>query len=238
VSASEKLPILAPLIKSVATPMPETFNDSVMEKTTLGQALIERRTSLEIDKARAARIIGIARSTYSAYELDVRRIAPESLPALGKFLDASLDDLVHLYGATCMAQARETLLHHMFHSDPPVVEVLPVPPSPPSLASRANLEKDDGDRDLSVLKRVFFDVVTTSGHEIAPAFATSPSSFGATTAAPTASVFEHHDAVTTTDDEVTTKLKPKKDKRKKEKKKKDKKKQSKGKKKSKNKAKK
>jgi len=212
-----------------------------MEKTTLGQALIERRTSLEIDKARAARMIGIARSTYTAYELDARRIAPESLPALGQFLDASLDDLVHLYGATCMSQARETLLHHMFHSDPPVVEVLPVPPTVPSLGARAKLEKDeDPDRDLSVLKRVFFDVVTTSGHEIAPAFATSPPSFGATTAAPTASVFEHHHEVTLVSDVTTGKLKPKKDKRKKDKKEKEKgkKKNSKDKKKSKSKSKK
>jgi transcriptional regulator with XRE-family HTH domain len=199
-----------------------------MEKTTLGQALIERRTSLEIDKARAARMIGIARSTYTAYELDLRRIAPESLPALGKFLDASLDDLVHLYGATCMAQARETLLHHMFHSDPPVVEVVATPPAITSLGARAKLEKEeDPDRDLSVLKRVFFDVVTTSGHEIAPAFATAPQGFGATSAPPTASVFEHHDAVTLVEAVAPTKLKSKKDK---DKSKKDKK--SKGKKKS------
>ncbi len=218
--------------------MPETSSDAVMEKTTLGQALVERRTSLEIDKARAARFIGIARSTYTAYELDTRRIAPESLPALGKFLDVSLDDLVHLYGATCMAQARETLLHHMFHSDPPVVEVLPTPPAP---APRTRMEKDDVDSDLTVLKRVFFDVVTTSGHEIAPAFVTSPSSSSHVRPL-TSSVFEHHDEAVSIIDvdrakKEKTKKEKRKDKRKKDTKAKNKKKDARNKKKSKGKAK-
>lgn len=137
-----------------------------MEKRTLGEALRERRDRLGIDKAKAAAIVGVARSTYAAYELDSRRLSVDILSALGAFLDASIDELLKLYGATCVAQAREALLVHQLRDDDDLTA---------SAGPLRTREKATHESDMSVVQRVYFDVVTTSGHGVAPPYLAPPS---------------------------------------------------------------
>ena len=161
--------------------------ERLVEKTTLGQALIERRIELGIDKRKAATLIGVARSTYAAYEMDSRRLSVDGLPALRAFLDVAVEDLLELYGATCIAQARITLLRDLFISDQSTVER-----TPPS----AMLVKNVRENEISVVERVFFDVVTAKGHGVAPVHVNQPSAAPSPLRAPTSSVLGRFDEST------------------------------------------
>lgn len=77
---------------------------------TIGEALERRRRELGVGHDGAAEAIGISRSTYAAYERDLRRVSPEFLRSLAHFLEIGLVEVLELYGATCVAQARRTLL--------------------------------------------------------------------------------------------------------------------------------
>jgi transcriptional regulator with XRE-family HTH domain len=150
-----------------------------MEKTTLGQALIERRIELGIDKASAAKSIGVTRATYAAYESDSRRLSVDVLPALRAFLDVAVEDFLELYGATCVAQARVIILRDLFVSDASMTE---------RTTPTAMLVKNVRDNEMSVVERVFFDVVTAKGHGVAPPFAVQASAAPTALRAPSSSV--------------------------------------------------
>ena len=156
----------------------------LMEKTTLGQALVERRIELGIDKAKAAALIGVARATYAAYEADSRRLSIDGLPALRAFLDVAVEDFLELYGATCVAQARVVILRDLFISDAEVGER----PTPTTM-----LVKNVRDNEMSVVERVFFDVVTAKGHGVASPYVTQPSTAPTALRAPTSSVLGRFD---------------------------------------------
>ena len=168
----------------------------LMEKTTLGQALVERRIELAIDKGRAAAMIGVTRATYAAYESDSRRLAMDGLPALRTFLGVSVEDFLELYGATCVAQARVTLMRDLFVGDIALAER----PAPTTM-----LVKNVRDDELSVVERVFFDVVTAEGHGVASPFVTQQSTLAPTPRAPTSSVLGRldQDGIVTAIGEVT-----------------------------------
>jgi len=80
-----------------------------MESTTIGSALRSRRKSLNIDQARAAAIIGMSRTTFSSYERDLQRPSAEVLTPLAGFLDVTIEEMLTLYGATCIEALRPQL---------------------------------------------------------------------------------------------------------------------------------
>jgi transcriptional regulator with XRE-family HTH domain len=80
-----------------------------MGVATIGSALAERRRELKLEKGRAAEMIGMSRTTYSSYELDAQRPSVDVFPALAHFLHISIEDLLTLYGASCIAAARSSL---------------------------------------------------------------------------------------------------------------------------------
>ena len=80
-----------------------------MSQATIGSALVERRRELGLEKGRAADKIGMSRTTYSSYEQDAQRPSVDVFPALAGFLDVSMEVLLTLYGATCVAAVRPTL---------------------------------------------------------------------------------------------------------------------------------
>jgi transcriptional regulator with XRE-family HTH domain len=80
-----------------------------MEFATIGTALTSRRKTLNIDQARAAAIIGMSRTTFSSYERDLQRPSAEVLPSLAQFLEISIEDILSLYGGTCIAALRPSL---------------------------------------------------------------------------------------------------------------------------------
>jgi transcriptional regulator with XRE-family HTH domain len=77
--------------------------------STIGTALRARRDSLHIDQARAAAMVGMSRTSYSSYERDLQRPSVEVLPGLAQFLDVSTDDVLTLYGGTCIEAIRPAL---------------------------------------------------------------------------------------------------------------------------------
>ena len=80
-----------------------------MSQATIGSALVERRRELGLEKGQAADKIGMSRTTYSSYEQDAQRPSVDVFPALAGFLDVSMEELLTLYGATCVAAVRPTL---------------------------------------------------------------------------------------------------------------------------------
>lgn len=156
----------------------------VMEKTTLGQALVERRIELGVDKGKAAAMVGVTRTTYVAYESDSRRLSIDGLPALRTFLNVSIEDFLELYAATCVAQARVILMRDLFVGDVSIAER----PAPTTM-----LVKTVRDDELSVVERVFFDVVTAEGHGVASPYVTQPSTSAPVPRAPTSSVLGRFD---------------------------------------------
>ena len=80
-----------------------------MSQATIGSALVERRRELGLEKGQAADKIGMSRTTYSSYEQDAQRPSVDVFPALAQFLDVSMEDLLTLYGATCVAAVRPML---------------------------------------------------------------------------------------------------------------------------------
>jgi DNA-binding XRE family transcriptional regulator len=77
-----------------------------MIAVTIGTALAGKRLELGLDKRQAAVIIGMSRTTYTSYEADSQRPSVDVFPALAKFLDISIEELLVLYGATCVVAAR------------------------------------------------------------------------------------------------------------------------------------
>lgn len=121
-----------------------------MEFATIGSALSRRRKSLNIDQARAAAIIGMSRTTFSSYERDLQRPSAEVLPSLALFLDISIDDILTLYGGTCIEALRPSLERYLaahdmdatvrptvqyVESTTPVSSDIPVAPAPDLAAS-------------------------------------------------------------------------------------------------------
>jgi len=84
-----------------------------MSAATIGSALAEKRLELGLEKGRAADMIGMSRTTYSSYEQDAQRPSADVFPALARFLDISIEELLTLYGATCVAALRTSLMHVM-----------------------------------------------------------------------------------------------------------------------------
>lgn len=84
-----------------------------MSAATIGSALAEKRRELGLEKGRAANKIGMSRTTYSSYEQDAQRPSVDVFPALASFLDISIEELLTLYGATCVAALRSSLEHVM-----------------------------------------------------------------------------------------------------------------------------
>ncbi len=80
-----------------------------MNATTIGEALAAKRIDLGLEKGQAAQRIGMSRTTYSSYEQDAQRPSVEVFPAIAEFLGTSMDEVLALYGATCIVQARTFL---------------------------------------------------------------------------------------------------------------------------------
>jgi transcriptional regulator with XRE-family HTH domain len=80
-----------------------------MSVATIGSALAEKRQALGLEKGQAADKIGMSRTTYSSYEQDAQRPSVDVFPALAEFLQVSMDELLNLYGATCVAAIRPAL---------------------------------------------------------------------------------------------------------------------------------
>ena len=110
---------------------------------TVGRALELRRDELGLSREGAASAIGVSRSTYSAYAGDQRRLSPDSLRTLIDFLDVDVEDLLGLYGATCVVQARRALLR----GTPPGSEGV----------ERAGLRRSVSRDDMTIVERVYFD---------------------------------------------------------------------------------
>ena len=51
----------------------------------------------------------MSRTTYSSYEQDTQRPSADVFPAIARFLDISIEELLTLYGATCVAALRLSL---------------------------------------------------------------------------------------------------------------------------------
>ena len=107
-----------------------------MEFATIGSALSSRRKVLNLDQARAAAIIGMSRTTFSSYERDLQRPSAEVLPSLAQFLDISLEDILTLYGGTCIAALRPALEQFLAAHDPkdppPMKDAVSLTPAPAS----------------------------------------------------------------------------------------------------------
>lgn len=117
---------------------------------TVGRALEHRRDELGLSREEAASAIGVSRSTYSAYASDQRRLSPDSLGTLAAFVGADLEEILELYGATCVAQARRVLVRGS---------------SVGSLGvERAGIRRSQRSDDMSIVERVYFDA-TSRGEE-------------------------------------------------------------------------
>jgi transcriptional regulator with XRE-family HTH domain len=79
------------------------------EDATIGSALGARRLELGIDQREAAALIGMSRTTYSSYERNAQRPSVDVFPALAEFLTIGIEELLVLYGATCVASIRPAL---------------------------------------------------------------------------------------------------------------------------------
>jgi|ERR1700722_1420273 transcriptional regulator with XRE-family HTH domain len=80
-----------------------------MVSATMGEALAHKRVELGLEKGQAAQRIGMSRTTYSSYEQDAQRPSVEVFPKIASFLDISMEEVLTLYGATCVVQARNFL---------------------------------------------------------------------------------------------------------------------------------
>jgi len=102
-----------------------------MSAATIGSALADKRRELGLEKGRAANKIGMSRTTYSSYEQDAQRPSVDVFPALAKFLDISIEELLTLYGATCVAALRSSLELMMSNNPDGRVETESPAESPP-----------------------------------------------------------------------------------------------------------
>jgi transcriptional regulator with XRE-family HTH domain len=106
-----------------------------MGTATIGSTLKYRRGELGIDQADAAARIGMSRTTFSSYERDLQRPSAEVLPALARFLDVTIDEMLVLYGATCIAALRAQLNVPASSHDAPLEESRADSPSVPETES-------------------------------------------------------------------------------------------------------
>jgi transcriptional regulator with XRE-family HTH domain len=81
----------------------------LVQSATIGSALRNRRRELGVDQQSAAAHIGMSRTTFSSYERDLQRPSAEVLPPLARFLDVTIDEILVLYGATCIETIRPQL---------------------------------------------------------------------------------------------------------------------------------
>jgi len=163
----------------------------------MGRALSERRHRLGLDQKSSAEAIGISRSTYAAYEHDARRFSFDVLYPLGSFLELDIDQVLELYGATCVAQARLALFHDAFAEGVPVNE-----------RSDGGMQRRVRSEDMSVVQRVYFDVMEAHHHSSSRSLA-STASEGPGAARGTASMaaIDDSDAVSESIAEVKTREK-------------------------------
>ena len=126
-----------------------------MGPLTIGAALGERRRELGLDQSKAANAIGVNRSTYAAYERDARRLSAEVLRPLAEFLALSLEEILKLYAATCVTQARRVLFGEPSSDSEPVVE---------SAKSDSVMRRAARGDDMSVVQRVYFDARAAHDH--------------------------------------------------------------------------
>ncbi len=110
---------------------------------TIGRALAERRRELDLGHEAAAELIGVSRSTYTGYERDARRISPEVLRPLAHFLNVGVVEILELYGATCVFQARRILMGNE----------APTATTPFAEVRARRLSRDD----TTIVERVYFD---------------------------------------------------------------------------------
>jgi len=82
---------------------------ALMGSATIGSSLKNRRRELGIDQSDAAEKIGMSRTTFSSYERDLQRPSAEVLPALAQFLGVTIEEMLTLYGATCIEALRPSL---------------------------------------------------------------------------------------------------------------------------------
>jgi transcriptional regulator with XRE-family HTH domain len=121
-----------------------------MEFATIGSALTSRRKSLNLDQARAAAIIGMSRTTFSSYERDLQRPSAEVLPSLAQFLDISLEDILTLYGGTCIQALRPSLERFLATQDGDVSVRTPTTDlGSPATGGAVALERSDDFADTS-----------------------------------------------------------------------------------------
>jgi transcriptional regulator with XRE-family HTH domain len=148
-----------------------------MEFATIGSALSSRRKTLNIDQARAAAIIGMSRTTFSSYERDLQRPSAEVLPSLAEFLEISIEDILTLYGGTCIAALRPSLeqflaAHDADGSDPPSVkDAAPLSSTPDpirSIAPAAPTDTADDSGESAAPVGDEDDNVATTADPIAP----------------------------------------------------------------------
>jgi transcriptional regulator with XRE-family HTH domain len=88
---------------------PSEGESALMVAATIGSALRNRRRDLGIDQSDAAALIGMSRTTFSSYERDLQRPSAEVLPALAQFVAVSIEEMLALYGATCIETLRPSL---------------------------------------------------------------------------------------------------------------------------------
>ena len=131
---------------------------------TIGRALEQRRDELGLSREGAASAIGVSRSTYSAYASDQRRLSPDSLGTLVAFLGVDLEEILELYGATCVAQARRVLVRGSSAGSMGV--------------ERAGIRRSQRSDDMSIVERVYFDAASRSDTSevvaLAPGYASTP----------------------------------------------------------------
>ncbi|HSN03303.1 MAG TPA: helix-turn-helix transcriptional regulator [Acidimicrobiales bacterium] len=123
-----------------------------LDSPTIGQALERRRDQLALSREAAASAVGVSRSTYSAYESDQRRLSPEALRILANFLGADLEEILHLYGATCIAQARRSLVGDASDTA--------------STGARVGLRRAARSDDMTIVERVYFDAGARERHDV------------------------------------------------------------------------
>lgn len=115
---------------------------ALVQTATIGSALRNRRRELGIDQKDAAAQIGMSRTTFSSYERDLQRPSAEVLPPLAGFLDVTIEEMLTLYGATCIEALRPQLerltsSELVTHAAPVVIDDEPaaVDESSPEVAS-------------------------------------------------------------------------------------------------------
>jgi transcriptional regulator with XRE-family HTH domain len=115
-----------------------------MSAPTIGSCLRNRRRDLSIDQSDAAARIGMSRTTFSSYERDLQRPSAEVLPALAQFLEVTIEEMLILYGATCIEAMRPALERFLAShgAETKGVAVVALPAHAEPLVADAQLDDD------------------------------------------------------------------------------------------------